>query len=200
MQYFEPKQGTRSFHVFSFSSIEAALLLILAADQKERGLLGREWRFYFCLAHTVCFDLLKQNDRKIEKICVPLASKVQKERDVGIFGFADLANVCFGFRTSKLRCFGFNFGVSCGLRVFSNLAFGFRFLSTMMTVFRILLLNAFYAFSGFAKEVTPRSHAKTVIPRDHLQLEELIHDKLSLFGSRYLGRYCCQAARRRYVG
>ena len=73
----------------------------------------------FCLSHTACFDLLKQNDRKIEKICVPLASKVQKERDVGIFGFADLANVCFGFRTSKLRCFGFNFGVSCGLRVLS---------------------------------------------------------------------------------
>ena len=66
----------------------------------------------------------------------------------------------------------FGFGALCGLRVFSNLAFGFRFLSTMMAVFRILLPNAFYGFSGFAKEVTPRSCAKTVIPRDHLQLEE----------------------------
>ena len=33
--------------------------------------------------------------------------------------------------------------------------------------------NAFNGF-GFSKEVTHRSHAKTVIPRDHLQLEECI--------------------------
>ena len=32
---------------------------------------------------------------------------------------------------------------------------------------------------GFAKEVTPRSHAKTVIPRDHLQLEESITSLIS---------------------
>ena len=44
----------------------------------------------------------------------------------------------------------------------------------MMAVFRILLPNLFYGFSGFAKEVTPCSHAKTVIPGDHLQLEEYI--------------------------
>ena len=35
-------------------------------------------RFHFCHAHTVCFDPLEQNVRKTEKICVPIASKVQK--------------------------------------------------------------------------------------------------------------------------
>ena len=38
----------------------------------------------------------------------------------------------------------------------------------MMAVFQIFLSNAFYGFSGFAKEVTPCSQAKIVIPRDHL--------------------------------
>ena len=36
-----------------------------------------------------------------------------QEGGVGIFGFADLPNFCFGF------------GVLCGLWVFSNLALGF---------------------------------------------------------------------------
>ena len=56
----------------------------------------------------------------------------------------------------------------------------------MMAVFRILLPNSFYGFSDFAKEVTPRSRAKTVIPRDHLQLEECMASLVSLaalFGS-----------------
>ena len=44
---FEPKQGRRSSHVFSFSSPKAALFLILGADQKDRGLWGREWRCLF---------------------------------------------------------------------------------------------------------------------------------------------------------
>jgi len=39
----------------------------------------------------------------------------------------------------------------------------------MMAVFQIFLSNAVYGFSGFAKEVTPHSCAKTVIPRDHLE-------------------------------
>ena len=52
----------------------------------------------------------------------------------------------------------------CGF--FSNSVFGFQFLSTMMAVFRIcffffFLFNAFYGFSVFSKEVTPRSRAKT---------------------------------------
>ena len=39
----------------------------------------------------------------------------------------------------------------------------------MMAVFRIFLSSAFCGFSGFDKEVTPHSRAKTgVIPRDHL--------------------------------
>jgi len=42
----------------------------------------------------------------------------------------------------------------------------------MMAVFRIFLPDAFYGFSGSTKEVTPRSRTKTVIPRDHLQLEK----------------------------
>ena len=39
--------------------------------------------------------------------------------------------------------------------------------------FRILLPISFYGFSGFAKDATPRSHAKTVIPRNHLQQETM---------------------------
>ena len=50
----------------------------------------------------------------------------------------------------------------------------------MMAVFQILLPNVFYGFSGFAKEVTPCSHAKPVIPRDFLQLEECITSPVSL--------------------
>ena len=44
----------------------------------------------------------------------------------------------------------------------------------MMVVFLIFLASAFHGFSGFAEEVTPCSHAKAVIPRHHLQLEECI--------------------------
>ena len=67
----------------------------------------------------------------------------------------------FGFRNLKLRSSGF--GVLPGLRVFFNLVFGFRRLLTMMAVFRIFLFNAFYGFSGFAKEITCCSRAKIVI-------------------------------------
>ena len=61
----------------------------------------------------------------------------------------------FGFRTLKLLFF--SFGVLPSLRVFSNLVFGFRFLSIMMVVFRFFLSRAF--FSGFDKEVIPCSRA-----------------------------------------
>ena len=50
----------------------------------------------------------------------------------------------------------------------------------MMVVFWILLPNSFYGFSGFAKKVTPRSHAKTVIPGSHLQLKECMTSLVSL--------------------
>ena len=58
-----------------------------------------------------------------------------------------------------------------GLQVSSTLVFDFRFLSTMMAVFRIFLPNALDGFSGFARKVTPRSRPKTVISKDHLQLK-----------------------------
>ena len=97
--------------------------------------------------------------------------------DFWFCGFGQFLVRFFGLRSEKLQFFGFS--VLCGLRVFSHLAFGFRFLSTMMTVFRILLPNSFYGFSGFAKEVTPSSHAKTIILRDHLQLEECMTSLVS---------------------
>ena len=81
-------------------------------------------------------------------------------------------------RSQKLRFSGF--GISCGLRISSNLAVGFRFLPTMMVVFRILLPNSFYGFSGFAKKVTSHSHVKNVIPRNHLQLKECMISLVSL--------------------
>ena len=88
---------------------------------------------------------------------------------VRIFGFADLANFCFGFSVfALLKLWFFGFGVLPGLWVFSSLVFGFRFLSAVIAVFRIFLSNSFYSFSGFAKEVTPCSRAKIVIPREHL--------------------------------
>jgi len=50
----------------------------------------------------------------------------------------------------------------------------------MMVAFRIFLPNAFYGFSDFTKEVTPHSRAKTLILRDHLQLEECMTSLVSL--------------------
>ena len=49
----------------------------------------------------------------------------------------------------------------------------------MMAVFRIFQPNAFYSLSGFAKAVKPRARSKTVIPRDHLQLEECMTSLVS---------------------
>ena len=71
------------------------------------------------------------------------------------------------------------FGALCGLWVFQILVFSTRFLS-MMAVFRILLPNAFYGFPGITKEVAPRSRGKTIIPRDHLQLEDSMTSLASL--------------------
>lgn len=42
--------------------------------------------------------------------------------------------------------------------------------------------------SSFAKEVTFRTRAKTVVSRDHALTVRGIHDKPGLFISRYLGR------------
>ena len=88
----------------------------------------------------------------------------------------------------ELKTAVFSFGVLCGLRVFSILVFGFRFLSTIKAVFRIPLSNAFCGFSRFDKGVTPCVRAKTVISRDLLTSLRLLprlsfrgmHDKHSI--------------------
>jgi len=91
-----------------------------------------------------------------------------------------LANFWFGFRFSHLKTLQFfGFGVLCGLHIFSYVVVGFQLLSTVMAVFRIFLPNVFYGFSGFAN-VTSHSRAKTVVPRDHLQLGECMISLLSL--------------------
>ena len=56
-----------------------------------------------------------------------LAGRSLLEESAGIFGFADLANFWFGFPFFALKNCGFSVLVSFGLRVFSNLMFGFRF-------------------------------------------------------------------------
>ena len=61
-----------------------------------------------------------------------------------------------GFRTWKLQFFGF--GV--GLRVFSNFFFWFPVFINNDGGFSELLSSVFYDFSGFDKEVTPRSNSK----------------------------------------
>ena len=88
----------------------------------------------------------------------------------------------------KLRLFGF--GVLHGLRVFPNLVFGFPFLSTLMAVFRIFLSNAVTIFL-----VSPRKlHPAVALKRElYGSLIRGIHDKPSVFSSRYLGRNGCQA-------
>ena len=68
-----------------------------------------------------------------------------------------------------------------------------------MAFSQIFLPNAFHDFFGFAKEVTPCSRPKILIPRDHLYAHDFtfsfrgMDDKLTLFSSRYLGRNGCQA-------
>ena len=88
----------------------------------------------------------------------PKDASMQPSKVEGAFGFSV-------FQFSHLKKMHFLVLVSyavCGFS--SNLVFGFRFLSTMMAVFRIFLSNAFYGFSGFGKEIATCSRAKTVIP------------------------------------
>ena len=89
---------------------------------------------------------------------------------------------------TKLRLFGFS--VLYGLRVFPNLVFGFRFLSTLMAVFRIFPSNAVTIFL-----VSPRKLHSAVAPKRELygSLIRGMRDKPSVFSSRYLGRNGCQA-------
>ena len=65
---------------------------------------------------------------------------------------------------------------------------GLRVLSEMMAIFRSFLSNAFYGFSGFAKEITT-AVALTAIPiKDHLYSVLPFVCKPSLRSSRCLSR------------
>ena len=77
------------------------------------------------------------------------------EGSFGIFAFADrdLASFCSSFLVFAFINCGFSvYGVLCDLWVFSNLVFGFRFASTMMTVL---------------PRKPSRASAKTVVSKDH---------------------------------
>ena len=63
-------------------------------------------------------------------------ASMQPSKMEGAFGFS-----VFQFSHLKMQFFGF--GVLRSLRVFSNLVFGFRFLSTMIAFFWIFLSDAF---------------------------------------------------------
>ena len=75
----------------------------------------------------------------------------------------------FQFSHLKLRFFGF--GVLCGLPVFSNSVFGFRFLSAMMAVFLFFLSNVFYGFSGFYQGSYTLQATSTAFHPDFLQYD-----------------------------
>ena len=53
--------------------------------------------------------------------------------------------------------FFFSFWCYSVCAVCTNLVFGFQFMSTIMSISKISLSNAFYGFSGFGKEITPSS-------------------------------------------
>ena len=83
-----------------------------------------------------------------------------KEGWVWTFGFAKLANFWFGFSVFALKICGFSVLVSCA--GFLQFSFGND------GGFRIFLSNSFQGFSGFAKEITPYSDDKPVIPNGAL--------------------------------
>ena len=68
------------------------------------------------------------------------------------------------FWFSHLKTAIFGFGVLCGLWVFSNLVFGFRFLSTILAVVQIFQSIACYGFSGFSKEVNSKTAYVAIYP------------------------------------
>ena len=70
--------------------------------------------------------------------------------------------------------------VSCAVHVCEFFSLWFPVFVNNDGGFRIFLRNAFYGFSGVAKEITPHSGAKTVVPRDHLQLGECMTSLVSL--------------------
>ena len=71
----------------------------------------------------------------------------------------------------------------CLVRFAGFLQFSLRFLvfaNNNEVFFLLFCLMHLKLFSGFAKKVTPCSHAKTLIPRDHLQLKDCITSSVSL--------------------
>ena len=107
-------------------------------------------------------------------------SSVLTEGGVGSFGFPDLANFWFGFSVFALKNCGFRFGCFGRFAGFLQFSLWFSVFVNSDGGFKILLPNSFYGFSGFAKDVAPRTHAKTVIPRNQLQLEECMTSLNSL--------------------
>ena len=99
-------------------------------------------------------------------------------RGRGIFGFNLRIWPIFGsaFRFSLLKIAGFRFWHFVRFAGFLQFSPWFSAFVNNYGGFRILLPNAFYGFSGFAKEVTPRSYAKTVIQRDNMLTVRGMHD------------------------
>ena len=77
------------------------------------------------------------------------------------------------FRFSLLKIAVFRFWCFVRFADFLQFSLWFSVFVNNDGGFRILLPISFYGFSGFAKDATPRSHAKTVIPRNHLQQETM---------------------------
>ena len=121
--------------------------------------------YFFLLLLKLYLLYLNKRKEIFESTISSLDQKLRKKRishgfclvcyragrwDFRFCGFGQFLVLFLGFRTWKLRFFGF--GVFHGLRVFSNLVFGFRFSSTMMAVFRVFLSSAFCGFSaGFCQ-------------------------------------------------
>ena len=94
-------------------------------------------------------------------------------------GFGQFLIQFFGFRTFVLV-----FGGLCGLWVFSNLVFGVWFLqlSTMMAVLFFFFWSTHFTFFLVLQRTLHHAApgAKTIFPRDHLQLEECMTSLVSL--------------------
>ena len=75
---------------------------------------------------------------------IDMANDLLHEGGVEIFGFADLANFSSVLRFPQLKLRFLGFGVLRGLRVFSNLIFGFSvFVENDCGFFTFFLSNAF---------------------------------------------------------
>ena len=114
---------------------------------------------------------------------------VRKGRwDFRVWGFG---HFLIGVLAFAFKNWGFSVLVSCGgLRVFSNLLFGFR--QVFVNGFSDFSTQCILRFFWFCQGGTPRSRAETVLTVRGM------HDKptmvwTSLFSSRHLGHNGCQA-------